>query len=332
MFTPQRISLLDPSQLRHSRNPLHRLEPNQANTVGIRLIPFSDADVRHRSLPVVNIALIGVNALVFVYLFSSSGTGYLWGGSDLDLEAFFLKWGFIPKELTGGISCTYHLLSSLPDVGCVEVTSELKGRIIPDLAVIQFQGGALLNIESSIPTWATIFSSMFIHVGLIHFAGNMAFLWVFGDNMEDRLGHFKYLLFYLGTGVAATMTQLAIDPGSQAPLVGASGAVSGVMGAYLMLFPFNRIRALVIFYFITVVELQYTIFLGIFIFYQILISIGFLGTSAGANVAFMAHVGGFVCGAAVVSVYKLVIGEPVLPLRHRSNPWDYWYRSGRGPD
>ena len=217
--------------------------------------------------------------------------------------AFFYKWGFIPEELSGGRS--------------FEVLRTVRGS---------------LDVESSIPTWATIFSSMFIHGGFMHFAGNMAFLWVFGDNIEDRLGHLKYLLFYLGTGVAATMTHLAIDPGSQAPLVGASGAVSGVMGAYLMLFPYNRIRALVIFYFITVIELQATIFLGIWFLLQILNTIGFLGMSAGANVAFMAHVGGFVCGAAVVSVYKLVIGEPVWPLRRRGNPWDYWYRSGRGPD
>ena len=267
------------------------------------MIPYSDTDVQRHSRPIVNIVLISINALVFLYALQLAGGGYLWGGNSPDAFVFFLKWGFIPEELSSGRSFTTLGL-----------------------------GFTSVDIESVVPTWATIFTSMFIHGGLFHFAGNMAFLWVFGDNIEDRLGHFKYLIFYLVSGVAATLTHFAIDPDSQSPLVGASGAIAGVMGAYLLLYPFNRIKALVIFYFITVVELQALVFLGIWFFLQIINSLGFLGLSAGANVAFMAHVGGFIAGLVLIAGFKLVIREPIIPTRRRRNPWDYWYQSGRGPD
>lgn len=264
------------------------------------MIPFSDSDALHSSRPVVNLTLIGINALVFLYALSLGGGGYLWGGGGLDVTVFFFKWGFIPDELTTGRG--------------IETVFRVRA------------------IESAVPTWATIFSSMFIHGGLFHFAGNMAFLWVFGDNIEGRLGHLKYLLFYLGTGVAATLSHLAIEPHSQVPLVGASGAIAGVMGAYALLYPFNRIKALVIFFFITAMELSALIFLGIWFFLQILNSLGALGLSSGANVAFMAHVGGFVAGVIVIAIYKLLTGEPFWPTRRRRNPWDTWYQTGRRPD
>ena len=267
------------------------------------MIPFSDSDVQSRSRPVVNIVLIGINALVFLYALQLAGGGYLWGGNSPEAFIFFLKWGFIPEELSSGTAFTQLGL-----------------------------GRSAADIESALPTWATIFSSMFIHGGLFHFAGNMAFLWVFGDNIEDRLGHFKYLIFYLVSGVVATLSHFAIDPHSQSPLVGASGAIAGVMGAYLLLYPFNRIKALVIFYFITVVELQALIFLGIWFFLQIINSLGALGLSAGANVAFMAHVGGFIAGVVLIAGYKFATKEPIIPTRRRRNPWDHWYQAGRGPD
>ena len=268
------------------------------------MIPISDADVQRRAFPVVNVTLIAINALVFLYELSLGGGGLLWGGGGgLDITVFFLKWGFIPDELSRGIP--------------FEILPTLSGPV---------------DITSALPTWATIFSSMFIHGGLVHFAGNMMFLWVFGDNIEGRLGHVKYLLFYVGTGAVATLSHFAVDPNSQAPLVGASGAIAGIMGAYLLLYPFNRIRALVIFFFITVIELQAMVFLGIWFLLQVINSLGAFGLAAGVNVAFMAHVGGFVAGVVLIAAYKLVIREPVWPSRHRRNPWDYWYRAGRGPD
>ena len=294
------------------------------------MIPFSDADAHLRSRPAVNFLLIGISSLVFLYALSLGGGGYLWNGGGLDILAFFGKWGFIPNELTEGVACTHQVLGV---DRCPQLPAEVLATPEAKLPVVNLPGGFILvNIESPIPTWATIFSSMFIHGGLFHFAGNMMFLWVFGGNIEDRLGHVRYLLFYLGTGVVATLSHLVIDPHSQTPLVGASGAIAGVMGAYLLLYPYNRIRALVIFYFITVIELKAMMFLGIWFFLQVLNSFGALGLSSAVNVAFMAHVGGFLGGAAIVGGYKLLAGEPIWPSRRRRDPWDYWYRSGRGPD
>ena len=295
------------------------------------MIPFSDADVQRRAFPVVNVTLIAINALVFLYELSLGGGGLLWGGGGgLDITVFFLKWGFIPDELSRGVSCTHLVLGGDP---CPRLPLEFLASPESNLKAVEFTNGlVLVNIHSMIPTWATIFSSMFIHGGLVHFAGNMMFLWVFGDNIESRLGHVKYLLFYVGTGAVATLSHFAVDPNSQAPLVGASGAIAGIMGAYLLLYPFNRIRALVIFFFITVIELQFLAFLGFFFLYQVINGLGLLGLAAGVNVAHMAHVGGFVAGVALIAAYKLVIREPVWPSRHRRNPWDYWHRAGRGPD
>lgn len=265
------------------------------------MIPYSDADVRHQSTPVVNALLIGINSLVFLYELQLGGLGLLRGATGLDVTVFFLKWGFIPQELTSGQPFTR-------------------------LAT----GFAALDIESPVPTVATIFSSMFIHGGLMHFAGNMMFLWVFGNNIEDRLGHVKYLLFYLLTGVIATLSQLAIDPHSQTPLVGASGAISGVLGAYLLMYPYNHIKALVIFFFITVVQLQAVYFLGFWFLLQVLNALGTLGLSDQVNVAFFAHIGGFLSGIVIMGAYKLLTGQPLWPSRRRP-PWDYWRRTGRGP-
>ena len=265
------------------------------------MIPFSDVDVRHQSTPIVNVLLIGINSLVFLYELQVGGFGVLRGATGLDINVFFLKWGFIPQELTSGQPYTRLAL-----------------------------GFDSLDIASPVPTVGTIFSSMFIHGGLMHFAGNVMFLWVFGNNIEDRLGHLKYLLFYLLTGVIATLSHLAIDPHSQTPLVGASGAISGVMGAYLLMYPYNHIKALVIFFFITVVQLQAVYFLGFWFLLQVLNALGTLGISEQVNVAFLAHVGGFLSGVVVMGAHKLLTGEPLWPSRRRP-PWDYWRRTGRSP-
>lgn len=261
------------------------------------MIPFSDASVRRSTFPAVNALLIGLNTLVFLYELQLGGLGLLVGSSNLDISVFFFKWGFIPEELTRG-----------------EPFTRLRAGPFSEV-----------NIESTIPTWATIFSSMFIHGGLMHFVGNMLFLWVFGDNIEDRLGHIKYLLFYLLTGAVATLGHLAISPQSQTPLVGASGAISGVMGAYLILYPFNRIKVLIIFVFITAVQLPAILFLGFWFLLQVFNGLGSLGMSEQVDVAFFAHGGGFLAGATLAVIYKLLAREPIWPSRRRP-PWDYWYR------
>ena len=252
------------------------------------MFPYSDADVHHGTFPYVNVVLIGICALVFLYQLSLGGVGFLGGGGGIEARIFFLTWGFIPEELIRGEPYT------------------------------TFTTGAITrSIETPVPTWVTIFSSMFMHGGFMHFAGNMMFLWVFGDNIEDRLGHVKYLFFYLFTGVVATLAHFAIDPGSQTPLVGASGAISGVLGAYLVLYPFNRVKALVVLYIITVIEVRAVILLGLWFGWQLFQGLISLGLSSQVNVAFFAHIGGFAAGSLIMAALKMASGEPLKPVNPR---------------
>lgn len=271
------------------------------------MIPFSDADVQHRTFPIVNVLLIGTNVLAFLYELSVGGFGLLGGGGNQASFTFFLKWGFIPHELVSGTPFTTVAVREIHEVFTAQGV-----RTVPALVQI--------NIASPWPTWTTIFSSMFIHGGFMHLAGNMMFLWVFGDNIEDRLGHLKYLVFYLVAGVAATLSQLAIDPHSQTPLVGASGAISGVLGAYLLLYPYNRINALVIMYIITVIRVRAMVLLGLWFLWQLIQGLASVGLSDAVNVAFFAHVGGFAAGALVMAAYKKLTRQPVWP-SPRPAPW-----------
>ena len=294
------------------------------------MIPYSDADVQRRSFPIVNVLLIGLNTLVFLYELQLGGLGLLRGGGDLDIVAFFAKWGFIANELTQGVACTHQVLGF---DRCPQIPAAFLASPEAKLPVLELRGGfILLNIDTPLPTWTTIFTSMFIHGGVFHFAGNMMFLWVFGDNVEDWLGHYKYLIFYLLVGIAATLSQLAIDPHSLTPLIGASGAISGVMGAYMLLYPFNRINTLIIFYFITVLRLPAVGLLGLWFLWQLIQGVSSLAISSQVSVAFFAHVGGFVAGVILVAAFKMATGQPVWPSRERRQPWDYWYRTKRGPD
>ncbi len=178
-----------------------------------------------------------------------------------------------------------------------------------------------------VPAWATIFTSMFMHGGWLHLGGNMLYLWVFGDNIEDSMGHGRYLVFYLLCGVAAALTQGFINPASTIPMVGASGAISGVLGAYMLLHPGATVRVLVFLgFFVTVVHIPALIVLGAWFALQL-----FSGLSAPVDqpgVAFWAHIGGFVGGLVFVGFFKRR-DVPVLERRHhrafeiepRRGPW-----------
>jgi membrane associated rhomboid family serine protease len=155
-------------------------------------------------------------------------------------------------------------------------------------------------------TWMSVFTSMFLHGGWLHFAGNMLYLWIFGDNVEDRLGHGRYLLFYLGSGAAAALAQTATSPSSFVPMVGASGAIAGVMGAYFVLFPHSRVlTAVFIVFFMDLVEIPAIFFLGIWFLMQFFSGVGSLGADAAqGGVAFWAHIAGFVVGALVGLIWR----------------------------
>ena len=157
----------------------------------------------------------------------------------------------------------------------------------------------------------------------MHIAGNMMFLWVFGDNIEDKFGHVRYLIFYLVTGVAATLLQWAINTDSQVPLIGASGAISGVLGAYLVIYPHNKIKALIILYIITVLEMRAMWLLGAWFAWQLFQGTISLGMADSVGVAFFAHIGGFAAGIVLAVAYKFSNHESVLPIDKRpSQRWD----------
>ena len=256
------------------------------------MFPISDDSPRQHRFPYVNIALIAISVVVFFYEISLHGDG---------MTIFFYKFGVIPAELTQGAS--FQVLSD---------------------------GATLRDISSPIPAWGTVFTSMFIHGGVLHILGNMVFLWVFGDNVEDRLGHAAYLLFYLAAGVAATWTQVAFDMGSRTPQIGASGAIAGVLGAYLLLYPFNQVKTVIVFIFITVTRLPAIYLLVMWFALQFFSGIGSLTPAfGGGGVAYWAHVGGFVAGVLAIAALKLFVWrEPVIP--RRRPPVDFWTPRWRG--
>ena len=177
----------------------------------------------------------------------------------------------------------------------------------PELLEFIFRWGAIPAEISQGQDLFGLVSSMFLHGGWLHIAGNMLFLWVFGDNVEDTMGHVSYLLFYLLTGLAAGLAQVVIDSGSQIPLVGASGAISGVLGAYIMLFPHGRIRTLVFLgFFITVVLIPAWVQIGLWIVLQFFNGFASLGvrTEEGGGVAYWAHIGGFIAGMGLVWLFR----------------------------
>ena len=179
---------------------------------------------------------------------------------DRSLQLFVLSYGVIPLEITSG----RDLAPTIPW-----------------------------------PIWATLFTSMFMHGGWMHIIGNMLYLWVFGDNIEDALGHGRYLAFYLVCGLAAAGTQILVDASSQVPSIGASGAVAGVLGAYLILYPKHRINSLIFLgYFVRMVQLPAMLVLGFWIVLQLFTGLASFGVETG--VAYWAHVGGFAAGMALI--------------------------------
>ena len=169
---------------------------------------------------------------------------------------------------------------------------------------------------SAIPM--NLFTAMFLHGGFAHILGNMWFLWIFGDNVEDAMGHFRYLLFYLLTGLIASFTHIIFSPNSTVPMIGASGAISGVLGAYFVLYPGARIIALVPLWFMfTTVILPAYLYLGLWIIIQLIFGLGSIGAhGAAGGVAWFAHIGGFIAGALLV---------PIFAVRRRHPPRYYWW-------
>jgi len=192
-------------------------------------------------------------------------------------------------------------------------------------AFFDFYGVIPSNLFSNIQNFiagdymiiGSIFSSLFVHADFMHLAGNMVFLWVFGDNIEYAIGHFNYFIFYLLCGIAATLTHVFVDPGSAVPIIGASGAISGILGAYIIKFPKNKVTTLfIILIFIKIMKIRAVYLLGFWFLYQILNGYLSMGNQAAGGVAWFAHIGGFISGLILVNIFKkhpnrrsIVIGQ-----------------------
>jgi membrane associated rhomboid family serine protease len=169
-------------------------------------------------------------------------------------------------------------------------------------ARLAFVPAALTADPRSPAVWATVFTSMFVHAGWLHLGGNMLYLWIFGNNVEDRLRPLRFIAFYLACGVAAVLTQWAFAPNSTVPVVGASGAIAGLLGAYLLLFPRTEVLTVIpLVVFFEVAYLPAWIVVGVFFILQLAQAVVTLGHAGAGGVAFFAHVGGFLAGMALAA-------------------------------
>jgi rhomboid family protein len=253
------------------------------------LIPIKD-NIPTLRFPIVTVLLIVANLVVFAWQVTRSSTPgssrspHIAGLSARDETT--IEYGAIPFRLTHpGRECGYA----------------------QQQIVCQGQSGYTASTKlDSPPWWMTIFTSMFMHGGILHIAFNLLFLWIFGNNVEDSMGRPRFLLFYLLAGVVAAYTQAIVNVDSTAPAIGASGAIAGVLGGYLLLYPRARVLTVVfIIFFVTLIEIPALIMLGIWFVLQFLPAIGQVGTDAvsGGGVAYWAHVGGFAFGLAAIKLF-----------------------------
>jgi membrane associated rhomboid family serine protease len=206
-----------------------------------------------------------------------------------------------------GLGTEPHLTRSVCTLGLIP--GELLQRVPPGTAIPIAPGVRCVLGEAA--TWYTPITSMFLHGGWLHLLGNMWFLWVFGNNVEDSMGHVRFLAFYLLTGLAAAAAQIGVNPSSAVPMVGASGAVSGVMGAYIVLYPRVRVHLLlVLVFYVTRITVPAWFMLGYWFLLQLLGGIPALEREGG-GIAFWAHAGGFVAGMLLIGMFR----DPVLIAR-----------------
>jgi membrane associated rhomboid family serine protease len=238
------------------------------------MFPIGDENLPDRGLAWVTLGLIGVNVAVF----------FLLQGASAD-NAFTYGWSSIAHEITTGVDLT----QAVPVVigGTEYVIPQAPG---PD------------------PIQLTLLSSMFMHGSLLHLGGNMLFLWIFGDNVEHRVGHIPYALFYLAAGVIAAFAQIAVNPDSVIPSLGASGAISGVLGAYLVMFPSNKVTVILG---RVPTQVPAIVAIGIWAVFQFISGFGAIATTdeTTGGVAYMAHIGGFVAGVIFGLIGRTIWGS-----------------------
>ncbi len=241
------------------------------------MFPLGDDNSDRVITPYVNYIIIGLNILVFVLLQGLGGN-----------EEFTYAFSLVPQEITTGV--------------------DLVG---PKAIEVGGQTATIVHQNTPLPVYFNFLSSMFMHGDFMHLFGNMLFLWIFGDNIENLLGHIRYIAFYVVCGIAAALAQIVMGPDSIIPMLGASGAISGVLGGYLLLFPTRKVRALIFRVYTTVPAY---VALGLWIGYQILL--GYLTPAGTGGVAYAAHIGGFIAGLALVKVFAIgTKGQNVKPLQ-----------------
>jgi membrane associated rhomboid family serine protease len=274
------------------------------------VLPLKD-NIPTARFPVITVALIVINVAVFIWQLNFPTDQKLDQVGFGSIDQSSLEYGAIPYRITHTDSRDC-VIGGVPDSqGQLEAGVVCPGTKDYDRAVAigeQDPQAVPIPIDQA-PWWETLFTSMFMHGGFLHIAGNMLFLWVFGNNIEDRLGRVKFLLFYLLAGLIAVYTQALIDPASTAPTIGASGAIAGVLGAYALLFPKARVLTLIfIIFFVTLVEIPALILLAIWFLLQFVPALGQVAveTGGGQGVAYFAHVGGFLFGLAVAAVMLAV--------------------------
>ncbi len=228
------------------------------------LFPIGDDNTHRRSTPIVTWALMGLNVLVYVLL--QGGTGE---------NAFTYGYSVVPYEIMNN-------------------TDLIGNQRIGNATVPLFAGPT--------PIYLTLLSSMFMHGGLSHIGGNMLYLWIFGDNVEDNMGKIRFLIFYLLCGFLASAAHILVGPNSRVPSLGASGAIAGVLGAYLIMFPHNSVRVMA---FMQILPMPAIIVVGLWGVLQFINGFGSLTTTgSGGGVAYMAHVGGFVAGIVLCFFFR----------------------------
>ena len=245
------------------------------------VFPIRDDNTGRTITPVVNYILIGINVLVFV-LFQGLGSN----------EKFTYAFSTVPQEIMTGV-----------DIDRTVALEDPLGNPVRD------ESGRPVGINLE-PTpgsvYLTLLISMFMHGGIMHLLGNMLFLWIFGDNIEDDIGHLRYAIFYLLCGVIASLAHVFMNTDSYIPSLGASGAISGVLGAYLLMHPRRRVT---VFLFRFLTEVPGIVAVGLWFVFQIISSLGVLGSGAQVGgVAYAAHIGGFIAGVALIKLFA--IGNP----------------------
>jgi len=292
------------------------------------VIPLKD-NLPTTRFPVMTVAFIVINILVFVWQLTYSNDPEL-GQPPYDLDSInqsSLEYGAIPYRIThtGEGDCALGPVQAsngqielgvvCPGTEEYEEAEQIVARaqvpgggIAPNAGAAPDAAAAGLQIEplDQAPWFVTLFTSMFMHGGFLHIAGNLLFLWVFGNNIEDSMGRVKFTAFYLTAGLVAVYSQAALDVDSTVPTIGASGAVAGVLGAYALLHPAARVLSLIIIiFFVTLVEVPALLLLGIWFVLQFVPALGQVATpeiGGGEGIAYFAHVGGFIFGLATIKL------------------------------